>query len=118
MNEIAVHEIRDGQVLAEDVASPETGQVLLTAGVTLKRSHVELLERRGVLTVKVAVSEDPEGAEETKVGESAPARDQFADALSRLEHMFEGFDDDPVMSAIHAAARRMVEAAMKAEPQG
>ena len=115
MKEIAVHDVREGQVLAGDVCCPETGQVLLAAGMELKRSHVELLERRGVLTVRIASAEAPAGEHEAEDEESPPTRDRFADALSRLEHMFEGLDDDPVMRAIHAAARGMVESAMKGE---
>ncbi len=119
MKEIAAHEIREGQVLAEDVCCPETGQVLLAAGVSLKRSHVELLERRGVLTVRIVSPDAPAGEHEAggeaEGEESPPTRDRFADALSRLEHMFEGLDDDPVMRAIHVAARGMVESAMRRE---
>ncbi len=123
MKEIAAHDVREGQVLAEDVCCPETGQVLLAAGMELKRSHVELLERRGVLTVRIASPDAPaggdeggdEGGGEAEDEEGPPTRDRFADALSRLEHMFEGHDDDPVMRAIHAAARGMVESAMKGE---
>ena len=119
MKEIAAHEIREGQALAEDVCCPETGQVLLAAGAELKPSHVALLERRGVLTVRIVSPDAPAGeheAEDKAEGEESPsAGDRFADALSRLEHMFEGLDDDPIMRAIHAAARGMVESAMKGE---
>ena len=114
--EIAVHEIRDGQVLADDVSCSETGQVLLAAGATLKRSHVELLERRGVLTVRIVEAEKPESAGEAGGEEdNAPARDEFAEAISRLEHMFEGLDDDPIMRALHTVARGMVESAKRGE---
>ena len=119
MEEIAIEDVREGQVLAEDVTSG-TGQVLLAAGTALRRSQVELLERRGVAALKIvssdAVSSDvessqDEGGETTEV--PAPDEDEFADALRRLEHMFEGLDDDPVMRAIHVAARGMVESAMR-----
>ncbi len=116
MKEIAVHEISDGQVLAEDVACPETGQVLLTAGIELRRSHAELFERRGVLTVRILRSDEPDEPGEGGAGEADADRsagDSFADAIERLAHMFEGLDDDPIMRAIHAAARGMVETAMK-----
>jgi hypothetical protein len=121
MKEIAVHEIGDGQVLAEDVACPETGQVLLAGGIELRRSHVELLERRGVLTVRILKPDGPDGPDEGGAGEDdadQSAGDSFADAMERLAHMFEGLDDDPIMRAIHAAARGMVETAMKGGDEG
>jgi hypothetical protein len=118
MKEIAVHEIGDGQVLAEDVSCPETGQVLLAGGIELRRSHVELLERRGVLTVRILRPDVP-GEEGAVEGDAdRPAGDSFADAIERLAHMFEGLDDDPIMRAIHAAARGMVETAMKGGDEG
>ena len=124
MREIPVHELRGGQVLAEDVVCPESAQVLLAAGVRLKRSHSELLERRGVLTVKIegtggaalaAETSDGGADEEDATGETGDARDEFADAISKLEHMFEGLDDDPIMRALHAVARGMVESARKGD---
>jgi len=128
MKEIAVDEIGDGQVLAGDVVCPETGQVLLAAGVELKRSHAELLARRGVLTVRIVsagagvgagvgagIEEPPPVASSGEPGEAEAARDEFADALSRLEHMFEGLDDDPIMRALHSVARGMVQSARKGE---
>jgi hypothetical protein len=118
MQEIAVHEISDGQVLAEDVACPETGQVLLAAGIELRGSHVELLERRGVLTVRILRTDGPDEGGAGETGAERSAGDSFADAIERLAHMFEGLDDDPIMRAIHAAARGMVETAMRGGGQG
>ena len=118
MKEIAVHEISDGQVLAEDVPCPETGQVLLAGGIELKHSHVELLERRGVLTVRIQRPDGPDDEGEGETGTDLSPDDNFADAIERLAHMFEGLDDDPIMRAIHAAARGMVETAMKGGGEG
>ncbi len=107
MREIAIHDVRDGQVAASDVFD-ERGALLLSAGMELTRGHVELLERRGVLTVSVV--EPDEGGREAEP--DAPGEDEFEKAIARLEHMFEGLDDDPIMRAIHAAARGMLESAI------
>jgi len=105
MREIAIHEIAGGEVLAADVTD-ESGNLLLSSGSALDHTHVEVLERRGVLAVKIVEPEaDGEG------GSAAPSDDEFEKALSRLDHMFEGFDDDPVMRAIYSAARGMLESA-------
>ena len=106
MKEIAIHEITDGMVLADQVVD-ERGQVLFASGRPLARTHIELLERRGVLTVKI-VSEDESGDAE---GE-APSAEDLTLALKKLEHMFEGHLEDPIMRAIFAAARGMLESAM------
>jgi len=111
MQEIPIHLIADGQELAEDVRD-ETGQVLLSAGTVLSRTHVDLLERRGVLTVKIADAAGGAG------GALEPAAGDLENALRRLDHMFEGLTDDPVMHAIHAAARGMLESALRGAQPG
>jgi hypothetical protein len=116
MREIAIHELRDGQILAGDVFD-ERGGLLLSAGMALSPEHVELLERRGVLTVKIAEADEGEGPADQAPGGGgpgggAPGEDEFAKALARLDHMFEGLHDDPVMRAIYAAARGMLESAL------
>lgn len=110
MKEIAIHEIADGQVLAGDTFD-DHGSLLLSAGMTLTREHIGLLERRGVLTVKIV---DEEAGRPS--GPEAPSADDFEKALERLDHMFEGEGDDPIMRAIYAAARGMLESARGAEP--
>jgi hypothetical protein len=112
MKEIAASEIEDGYVLAEDVKD-ERGHVLLSAGVGLSRAHVELLERRGVLTVRVT---DPD--EGGPRPETAPSGEELGHALARIDHMFEGTEDDPIMRAIHAAARGMIERALPGRTGG
>jgi hypothetical protein len=106
MKEIAIHDIRDGMKLAADVAD-EGGQVLLAAGRSLSATHIQLLERRGILTVKVA---DPDEAAAAPGG--APSKEELEGALKKLEHMFEGFEGDAIMKAIHASARGMLEHAL------
>ena len=110
MKEIAIHQIAGGEQLAVDVFD-DRGGLLLSEGMELVREHVELLERRGVLTVKVAEPEEPGGEGEP----GAPDEDEFKKALGRLDHMFEGMQDDPVMRAIYFAARGMIEKAMPGE---
>jgi hypothetical protein len=106
MKEIAIHEIMDGMVLAADVLD-EKGQVLFAAGRSLEKTHVALLERRGVLTVKVATPE--EDADD----EAGPlSAEELESAIKRLDHMFEPHQQDPIMRAIYAAARGMLESAM------
>ena len=107
MKEIAIHEIESGQALAADVFD-ERGGLLLSKGMSLSRDHVELLEKRGVLTVKVV---EP-GADDERARAAVPDTSEFEKALARLDHMFEGLKDDPVMRAIYSAARSMVESAM------
>jgi len=106
MKEVAIHEILDGMQLAADVMD-EGGQVLIAAGRSLSRTQIALLERRGVLTVKVI---DPD--EEAADAGGAPSKEELESALKRLEHMFEGKKEDPVMKAIYAAARGMLETAL------
>ena len=106
MKEIAIHEIKDGLVLAADVAD-ERGQVLFAAGRSLDRTHVELLERRGVLTVKIEAADEAQDADG-----GAPSPEDFAKALARLDHMFEGRLEDPIMRAIYTAARGMISSAL------
>lgn len=108
MKEIAIHDIRDGQVAASDVFD-ERGGLLLSEGAVLTLGHVELLERRGVLTVKVVEPDE----RDARGAADAPDEGEFEKALARLEHMFEGLDDDPIMRAIHAAARGMIESALE-----
>ncbi|MHC4253946.1 MAG: hypothetical protein ACYS9X_32935, partial [Planctomycetota bacterium] len=104
MREIAIHEIESGQTLAVDVFD-ERGGLLLSKGILLSSEHAELLEKRGVLAVSIA-----EPAEDAAPGRGAPGDTrEFEKALGRLDHMFEGFEEDPVMRAIYAAARRMIE---------
>ncbi|MHC4201362.1 MAG: hypothetical protein ACYSU0_15335 [Planctomycetota bacterium] len=112
MKEIAIHEIAGGEVLAADVTD-ERGNLLLSSGAALDQTHVEVLERRGVLAVKI-VEPDSDG----EGGTAAPSDDEFERALSRLDHMFEGSDDDPVMRAIYSAARGMLESARREEGTG
>jgi hypothetical protein len=106
MKEVAIHEIQDGMQLATDVLD-ENGQILIASGRTLSRTQIALLERRGVLTVRVV---DPDEVSEGPVG--APSQEELEGALKRLEHMFEGKKDDPIMKAIYAAARGMLETAL------
>ena len=107
MREIAIHEMRPGQVLAADVFD-ERGGLLLSKGMRLTGDHVELLERRGVLTVGI-VDDNAGGGD----APAEPGAMEFESAIDRLEHMFEGLDDDPVMRAIHAAARGMLASAQE-----
>lgn len=109
MQEITIYAIADGQRLAEDVRD-ESGSVLLAAGTVLSRAHVDALERRGVFTVKIEDS--------AKVATAPPSTNDLAGALRQLEHMFEGMDGDPIMGAIYAAARQMLESAMRGAPGG
>ena len=105
MKEIAIHAIAPDQILAADVFD-DRGGLLLSKGVRLSVDHAELLERRGVLTVSIV------GGDAGTDGPPAePDTDDFAAAIERVDHMFEGLDDDPVMRAIHAAARGMLESA-------
>lgn len=107
MKEIAIHAIASGQVLAADVFDGRGG-LLLSKGMRLSPEHVELLERRGVLTVSIVDGEaDADGPP------AEPGTDDFETAIERVDHMFEGLDDDPVMKAIHEAARGMLESARK-----
>ncbi len=105
MKEIAIHAIAPGQVLAADVFD-DRGGLLLSKGMDLSRDHVELLERRGVLTVSIVDGDAGAGGPPVE-----PGSGDFATAIERLDHMFEGHDDDPVMRAIHTAARGMLESA-------
>jgi hypothetical protein len=107
MREVAIHEMRPGQVLAADVFD-ERGGLLLSKGMQLTGDHVELLERRGVLTVAVEVEGAGAGAPPAE-----PGKVELESAMDRLEHMFEGLDEDPVMRAIHAAARGMLASAQQ-----
>ena len=109
MKEIAIHGIAPGQVLAADVFD-DRGGLLLSRGMRLAPDHVELLERRGVLTVSIVDGDAGAGDAPPE-----PSTDDFATAIERLDHMFEGLDDDPVMRAIHAAARGMLESARRKE---
>ena len=104
MREIAIHAIAPGQVLAADVFD-DRGGLLLSKGMALSSEHIELLERRGVLTVAIV---DDAGAGGPPV---EPGSDDFATAMERLDHMFDGFDEDPVMRAIYTAARGMLDSA-------
>ncbi|MHC5054872.1 MAG: hypothetical protein ACYTKD_09165 [Planctomycetota bacterium] len=105
MKEIAIHAIAPGQVLAADVFD-DRGGLLLSKGMRLSPDHVELLERRGVLTVSIVDGDAGAGGPPAE-----PDRNDFATAIERVDHMFEGLDDDPVMRAIHTAARKMLESA-------
>jgi hypothetical protein len=107
MKEIAIHAIASGQVLSADVFD-DRGGLLLSKGMRLAPEHVELLERRGVLTVSIVDGDEGAGGPPAE-----PGTDDFATAIERIDHMFEGLDDDPVMRAIHAAARGMLESARK-----
>jgi hypothetical protein len=104
MKEIAIHAIGPGQILAADVFD-DRGGLLLSKGMTLSSEHVELLERRGVLTVAI---DDDAGSGGPP---AEPGSDDFATAIERLDHMFEGFEEDPVMRAIYTSARGMLDSA-------
>jgi len=104
MREIAIHAIAPGQVLAADVVD-DRGGLLLSKGMTLSTEHVELLERRGVLTVAIVDDAAPGGPP------AEPGSDDFATAIERLDHMFEGLEEDPVMRAIYKSARGMLDSA-------
>lgn len=112
MKEIAIHEITGGEVLAADVMD-EGGALLLSSGAMLDSTHVELLERRGILTVRIIEPDGDDGE-----GSGAPSEDEFERALARLDHMFEGHHEDPVMRAIYLAARGMLESAREDEGPG
>ncbi len=109
MKEIAVHAIASGQILAADVFD-DSGGLLLSKEMSLSPDHIELLERRGVLTVSIVDGDASAGGPPAE-----PGTDDLATAIKRVDHMFEGLDDDPVMRAIHAAARGMLESARKKE---
>ena len=53
---------------------------------------------------------DPDEEAADPVG--APSQEELESAIQRLEHMFEGKKEDPVMKAIYAAARGMLETAL------
>ena len=104
MKEIEVDEIREGDVLAEDVRDMR-GDVLLTRGLRLARRHATLLRRREITTVRVLTPEDSDVVPGTSdLGE-------IERAIARLEHMFDGLLDDPVMREIHRVARSFLEGA-------
>jgi len=107
MKEIAIHAIASGQVLGADVFDGRGG-LLLSKGMRLSPEHIELLERRGVLTVSIV-----DGDADAEGPPAEPGTDDFATAIGRVDHMFEGLEDDPVMRAIHSAARGMLESARK-----
>ena len=109
MKEIAIHAIASGQILAADVFD-DSGGLLLSKEMSLSPDHIELLERRGVLTVSIVDGDAGDGGPPAE-----PGTDDFATAIKRVDHMFEGLDDDPVMRAIHTAARGMLESARKKE---
>lgn len=111
MKEIAIHAIAPDQVLAADVFD-DRGGLLLSKGMRLSPDHVELLERRGVLTVTIV---DEDGDADANGPAAEPDTDDLATAIERVDHMFEGLDDDPVMRAIHTAALGMLESARKKE---
>jgi len=107
MKEIAIHAISPGHILAADVFD-DRGGLLLSKGMRLSTEHVELLERRGVLTVSIV-----DGDSLADGSRAEPGQDDFATAMKRVDHMFEGLDDDPIMKALHAAARGMLESARR-----
>ena len=109
MKEIAIHAIALGQILAADVFD-DGGGLLLSKEMRLSPEHIELLERRGVLTVSIVDGDAGAGGPPAE-----PGTDDFATAIKRVDHMFEGLDDDPVMRAIHTAARGMLESARNKE---
>ena len=84
MRKIAVADIAEGLVLAEDVADAG-GRVILPAGEVLAAVHVEVLQGLGVATVAVV---DP------LPGGLAPDAEEAGLRRRRLEHMFEGTGDD------------------------
>lgn len=109
MEEVSIQQLRDGQVLAEDLVDPG-GEVLLSKGSPVGRNLIPLLERRGVLTVKIEDELDS-GPLGGPGAEEASGTGDIGVALSRLDHMFEGMGDDPLMRAIYRAARGMLERA-------
>ncbi len=104
MKEVPVDQIREGDVLAADVRDMRGG-VLLTRGLRLGKRHATLLKRREVKTVRVLTPED------TDIVPGAPGVREIVQAIARLEHMFEGLLDDPVMAEIHRVARTFLEGA-------
>ncbi len=107
MKEIPVDQIREGDVLAADVRDMR-GDVLLTRGLRLARRHAALLKRREITTVRVLTPDD------TDVVPGSPDLREIDKAIARLEHMFEGLLDDPVMAEIHRVARGFLEGAKRA----
>lgn len=107
MKEIGIHESVPGQVLAEDVFD-ERGGLLLAKGAILSTDNLQMLEIRGVLTLRIEEFETG-----TSSAEATPSEYDYDWALRRLDHMFEGQRDDLIMGAIYAAARGMIESARR-----
>lgn len=103
--ERALAEVKDGDVLAEDLLDGHDN-VLLAAGTRLTRAHLELAERRGVAALKVLTAQDAERA----AGPGAPDSAAVAAALERLDRVFAKVRGRELMEAIRAAARAHLEA--------
>jgi hypothetical protein len=91
-------EISDGEVLAADVLDAQ-GSILLAQGTRLTRAHLQLLERRAIMSVSVLLPEDagagPGGADAARLVE----------CLARQEQVFSKVRQNPRMEAIYQAAR-------------
>jgi len=98
--------VTDGAVLAADVLDGRQN-VLLAAGTRLTAAHIALLRRRGVRWVKIqALPEAPDAP----AAKPEPARDRLAELLVRQDKVFAKVGDDPLMAALHRAARAHLQA--------
>ena len=102
--EKALGEVQDGAVLGADVLDAR-GNVLLARGTALTRGHVQLLERRGIEAVTVALP-----GETAVLGRRGPADPAVvAECLARQEQVFAKVRQDPRMEAVYQAARAHLE---------
>lgn len=106
---VAVADLQEGQVLAQDVTD-KNGRVLLPAGCVLKEAHRKSLIRHFIETVTIDLSPaaEPGGAEEDDPTSAVPEaeRERRAAVCARIDHMFGEGMDDPTMKLIRALAVR------------
>ncbi|MHC4917617.1 MAG: hypothetical protein ACYTGB_19245 [Planctomycetota bacterium] len=103
--EVALRQVTDGTVLAEEVVDAR-GNVLLAAGTQLTKAHISLMQRRGVKSLTIVVPDDP-----------APvAREEGVDpasietCLRNHDRLFASAAKTPLMEVIRKASRAHIEA--------
>ncbi len=107
--EVDIKSVEDGAILADDVLDAR-GNVLLAAKTQITKAHLSLIGRRGITTVRVMLPEDMQKDEEGEGGGEAVDPARLLEALAELDAAFAGAGENPIMTAIHKAARAHLEA--------
>ena len=103
MATIPVRQARDGMQLLQDVCDGQ-GRVLLRAGERLQARHVEKLERLGVRTLDVRLSEPGEAPTPAAAEGAGPTPDAELDRA--VAERFRRVQNDPVLAELAMVARR------------